>query len=109
MAVADTLKKFRSQDYGPKGDAPEEGSEDAPETPRTIRLTDDEAKSLQPFQVHPGEEIVLEVSGKLEDDGHFHVMSVKYANPSGMGDEDAAKVAGVEPPMMQMQTQPSPS
>jgi len=56
--------------------------------------------------------MVVEATGKLEGD-HFHVMSVRYAQGGEKAcDDDMKKVAGLDSapaPMMQMQTQPSPS
>ncbi len=105
MPITEVLKKFRGSDYGANKEAldkPEEETDDAPETVRTIKLTDEEAKALQPSGVHPGEEITLEISGKLEEDGRFQVMSVQAAAPDGMEEEDVAKVAGVPPPITPM-------
>lgn len=98
MPISDMLDKFRKSGYS----SPKK-SEDHASTPRTIQLSDDEMKSLQPYNVSPGEEIVLEVTGKVEEDGHFHVMSAKYA--TGPGDDSGES----KPPMVRMDTQPSPS
>jgi hypothetical protein len=92
MAVSDALKSFRKGDYGD-----DKGKEEKPSS-RVINLTDDEAKELMPYQEKfgPGEEMVIEATGKLED-GHFHVMSVKYAQGGGPeSDEDMKKVAGLD-------------
>lgn len=109
MPVSEVLKKFREKGYE---DAPEK---EEPETTRVIKLTDEEAKELQGYQKEPGMEQECLVTGKLEEDGHFHVMSV-HAPGGGPGqnemDEMAGQVAGSPmggPPMMAMQTQPSPS
>lgn len=109
MPISDVLKNLRSSGYTKTQD--DKTSKDVPESPRIIRLMDDEVKALEPTQKGPGEEIVCEVSGKLEKDGHFHVMSVRAPGGGGMDDEKgmAAEVAGQAPPMMQQQTMPSPS
>jgi hypothetical protein len=105
MSYGDALKNVRNKDYGDDEKEKEEG----PSSVRIIKLTDDEMKELQQYQGGPGQEQTCEVTGKLEEDGHFHVMSVHLPGGGGMTDEDAAKVAGVEPRMVNMQTQPSPS
>ncbi len=101
MPISDVLKNLRSHGYTKTGD--DKTSKDAPESPRIIRLMDDEVKALEPYQKGPGEEITCEVSGKLEKDGHFHVMSVRApGGGGGMDDEKemAAAVAGQTPSMM---------
>lgn len=104
MPISNVLKNFRDGGYG-KNSSESEDKESS--SSRMLQLSEEEVKSLEPYQVKPGEEIILEVSGKLEDD-HFHVMNVKYADGGGM-DDMAAKVAGQEPPMMMNRVLPSPS
>lgn len=113
MAIADVLKGMRSSGYSKKMEMPEKEEKDDSESdsgPRTIMLSDDEIKSLGQ-SAKPGEDVEIKISGKLENDGHFHIMSVEPA--STMPDDDmkemAAKVAGMQAPMVQNQTMPSPS
>jgi hypothetical protein len=78
------LSEFRSQNYGNFGDAGDKGKPGAsgesmdeaesPTTSRIIKLSDDEQRALA--QVKPGENITLKVTGNVEKDGHFHVMTV---------------------------------
>lgn len=103
MAASDELKKIRSQGYD-RNEA--DNDPDQPnDTSRTIKLMDEEMKSLEPYQIKPGENIVLEVTGNLEQDGHFHVMTVKYAQGKGDGNSDeqmAQEVAGRVSPNLQI-------
>jgi hypothetical protein len=97
MAVSDALKKMRSGDES--------------QSVRVIKLSEEEAKALDP--VPDGQEVQCDVMAKKEGD-HLHVMSVKYTGGEGtMPDQDmnemAAKVAGVQAPMMRSQVAPSPS
>lgn len=111
---SEALKKFRESGYPKdKGDGGEESSSGV----RTIKLTDDEKKSLEPYQQKfgLGEEMVLEVTGRLEDHG-FRISSVKYAEggeSEGSMDvnADAEEMMSKyrQGPMMQTQTIPSPS
>ena len=104
MPVSDVLKNFRQSGYSKEKESDEHAS------PRVIKLTDDEIKEVSQYSGgEPGGEVKCEVSGRLEKDGHFHVMSV-HTSGGGMDDEKdmAAEVAG-RPPMMQNQTLPSPS
>lgn len=106
------LKKFRDSGYPKEPDKPEEDEKSS--GVRTIKLSDEEAKELTPYQEKfgPGEEMVIEATGKLEGDV-FRVMSVKYAEGKGGGmnmNADAESVMNqMRPPMMQNQTIPSPS
>ena len=104
MAIQDVLKGMRSSGYPPADEKEEEGSDNS--SPRTIMLSDDEVKAVGAAQ--PGKEMKIQVSGRLEEDGHFHVMSVERATT--MPDQEmkgmAAEVAGV--PMTQDRTMPSP-
>lgn len=96
MPFGDALENMRKTDYG----APPKKEESKGESSRMLHLTEEETKSLAPYQ-EGGEEIVLEVTGKLEGD-HFHVMSAKYA-PKKEGEEepnDAAQVAGLQGPLV---------
>lgn len=94
MAVSDVLKNLRQSDYAGKGAQPKEASP----SPRTIKLSGDEMQALQPYQPKPGEEIVLEVTGRLENDGDFHVLSVKYAG--GDMEEMKRQMMDDQPDMM---------
>lgn len=106
------LKKFREDGY------PKDKGEGAPESSgvRTLKLTDDESKELAPYQEKfgPGEEMVIEATGKLEGNT-FRVVSVRYAQGGEDGSMDANAdaeevMAKFRPgPMMQSQTIPSPS
>lgn len=109
--VGDFLKKFRSSGYSGKGkeEKPGDGkdepfSNDEPnETPRFISLTDDEKKSFAGS--HPGEDLACEVHGTLEEDGHFHIMSVSPLNKQeGYGSEEemAGQVAQRVTPTVQL-------
>ncbi len=86
------LKKFRESGY------PEDDSEDDEKSEssgvRTFKLTEEEAKELQPYQEKfgPGEEMVVEATGKLEGTT-FRISSVKYAQ--GEEKEDASQVMGM--------------
>ena len=99
MAVSDVLKKFRSM---PKPDEEDDYPEES-SSPRVIQLTNDEVKACGGYK--PGADVELKVSGRIEDDNHFHIMSVSPS--STMPDQEmgnmAAQVAGVDRAM------PSPS
>jgi hypothetical protein len=97
MAFSDSLKKMRASGY-PGGDKEDDDDEKESSGSRILKLSDDEAKAAG---AKPGQEVKLQVSGTLEEDGHFHVMSVEPAGGGGMPDEQgmAAQVAG-QPPMM---------
>ena len=110
MPVSDVLKGFRKGGYGSDKKGPENPSEKG--GPRTIQLTDSEQKELQAYAKGDGAEQQCLVTGRMGGDGKFTVISVH--NPGGestMPDENemAAAVMGKQSPMMQMQTQPSPS
>lgn len=117
MSASEVLKGYRSQGYGEKP-TKSVGADDSTNDPnephttsRIVKLSDDEVKGLEQYAIKPGEEVILEMSGNLESDGHFHVMTVKYAEgkgkESGMADEQgmAQQVAQLVRP----QIQPSPS
>lgn len=79
MSAVDELKNLRAKGYSGKtstidGDKEGMDSGERNSTPRIISLTDDEQKAFA--QAKPGEDLACEVHGSLEDDGHFHVMSV---------------------------------
>lgn len=107
------LKKFREDGY------PKDKGDEKPESSgvRTLKLTDEEAKSLEPYQEKfgPGQEMVIEATGKLEGTT-FRVMSIQYAEGKG-GEGQMDMNADAEEmmskfrqgPMMQSQTVPSPS
>lgn len=106
------LKKFRENGYS-KDESPKE--DDAKESSgRTIKLTDDERQELSPYaEKFGGDEIVIEVTGRLEDHG-FRISSLKYAQggkEEGPSDADAAELMAKMRggPVMQSQTIPSPS
>lgn len=82
MDVSNVLKGIRQEGYGQRQDKKDDSKKDDnhSENTRMIKLSDDEVKGLEPYQIAPGEECILEVTGKLEEDGHFHVMSVQYAD-----------------------------
>jgi hypothetical protein len=92
MPVSDVLQNFRKSGYASEPDSADSSEEKGATGPRSLALTDEEVKSLAPYQANPGEEIVLEVTGRLEGN-HFRVMSAKYAQGPGSEDEDAQKVA----------------
>lgn len=106
MSAADELKKSRERDYqAPKMDDPDEGND----TSRIIKLSDDEQKSFA--NAKPGQELACEVRGNLEEDGHFHVMSVKPlggAQSYGEGN-DENQMAGQVAQLVRPQMMPSPS
>ena len=101
MAMSDVLKKFRDM---PKQEDDSIDEDVDTSTPRTILLSDEEVKALGQ-STKPGEEVELSVKGRLEQDGHFHVMSVsgKTTMPDQEMGDMAAQVAGVDRAM------PSPS
>jgi hypothetical protein len=112
MDVSGALKSFRDGGYGGK-DASSEPKEAA--GPRTITLTDDEAKELAGYSGGEGAEQECLVTGRLSG-SELTVTSVKS---SGGGQDDMAKEVmdrmggagrlGSPAPMMQNQTMPSPS
>lgn len=107
MPISDALKSFRKGEYGDK-EQPESGG-DEPSSPRVIHLTDDEKKAFEGSSVSPGQEVVCEVSGKLEGD-HLHVMSVRASGGGQDVNADAeAVMSKMRGPITPMQVQPSPS
>lgn len=109
MPAVDELKSFRGKDYSSKkDDKSDEGmdSGESNETPRIISLTDDEQKAF--LQAKPGEDLACEVHGSLEEDGHFHVMSVApMGGQPGYGGEK--EMAGMVAQRVMPTIQPSPS
>src|SRR5258706_13462910 len=100
--VTETLRKVRTSfdNKGPKDEM--KGPDDEMKgSSRMVKLTESETKSLEPYQAKPGEEIVLEMSGTLEQDGHFHVMSVSYSEGGAMkeGPSNLDSPGGMSPGM----------
>ncbi len=110
---SEALQKFRSGGY-PESNEDKDNESEGPGGVRVIKLSEEEAKELQPYQEKfgPGEEMVIEATGKLEGTS-FRVMSVKYAQGGGAPDEnkDAEemmnKFRATQGPMMPSQTVPS--
>jgi len=79
MPAADYLKQVRDDGYDvakpPKSEGAVDDPDESNETSRIIKLSDEEQKAFQ--NVKPGLELACEVRGNVEEDGHFHVMSVK--------------------------------
>lgn len=111
MPAVDALKSFRSNGYGSKPE-PENGektgmdSAEENSTSRIIKLSDDEQKAFA--NAKPGDDLACEVHGTLEDDGHFHVMSLA---PMGGGDSygDDKEMAGQVMQRVMPGVVPSPS
>ena len=107
MSAIDELKSLRSKGYDSgKPEKPGMDSGKPNETPRTIKLTDDEQKIFA--QAQPGEDLACEVHGTYETDGKLLIMSVSPMGSGSIGNEEndmAAKVAMKVQPTMQ----PSPS
>ena len=106
MPVSDVLKNFRATDYGKDPGAVDSPDPENPEGPRSIKLTDEEAKELEGYG-EPGTEQQCLVTGRLDDNGEFTVISVHAPGSSAPGDENemAAQVMG----KMGMPPSPSPS
>lgn len=110
MPLGSVLKSFRDRGYGSGENS---GEPEDSKGPRLITLTDDEAKGLAEYKKEGGDEIVCQVTGRL-DGNEFSVISVTAPGGEekmpGNEDEMAAKVMGMmgKPPMMQNQTMPSP-
>ena len=87
MAVTDELKNMRGGGYMSK---PDKGMDSGKEnsTSRIIKLSDDEQKAFA--QAKPGEDLECVVHGTLEEDGHFHVMSVNPPEGQSYGEEPQA-------------------
>lgn len=71
MPASDMLKSSRAS-YLEKDESKEK--EEPNNTSRTIMLSDDEQKAFQGSK--PGDNLTCEVTGTIEEDGHFHVMTV---------------------------------
>lgn len=88
-----------------KKDDKESDSGEKNQVSRIINLTDDEMKTFQ--GTHPGEDLACEVHGTLEDDGHFHVMSVQPLG--GAKDYGEQGMAGQIAQRVTPTIQPAPS
>jgi len=100
MAISDVLKGMREGVQKQEPPQEEQGG-------RSFSLTEEEAKSLLPYQEEYQDEIVVEVTGKVEGN-KFQVSSVKYAEKP----EPGMKPEPQEPAMMptvRTQTVPYPS
>lgn len=101
MSAIDKLKEMRQSE--PKEKGMDSGEKN--ETPRTLKLSEEELKSFE--QAKPGEDLACEVHGSLTGkDGMFRVMSVSPLNgqgyeDKGMMDQLAQRVTNT--------TMPSPS
>jgi len=108
------LKKFRDSEPVPEGGpSPDEAAAGAaPDSVRTLKLTDDEVKDLESYAGQPGSEQTCTVTGKLEGNT-LRVMSVSGAGQMGpdmnADAEEAMSKYNSPGPMMQSQTVPSPS
>jgi len=108
MSINEELKTFRRKGYKtvPEDEISGRESEQAPvnQTPRTVVLTDEEKKGIGP--VEPGTEVTLSVTGSIEQDGKFKILSVSSgAEQDDSEDEMAGQVAQKVIPSIQ----PSPS
>jgi len=106
MAYTEELKNLRKKGYAEKSDKEGMDSGEINETPRIISLTDEEKKAFE--NAKPGEDLACEVHGSLEDDGHFHVMSVgpMGGTPNAGSEKD---LAGMVAQRVSPTIQPSPS
>lgn len=102
MPASEYLKNSRSG-YGNKDESQDQDEPNS--TSRTIKLSDEEQKSFEGST--PGQNLTCTVTGTLEEDGHFHVMTV--SPPEGKssymdeGEEDMAKkVAQMVRPSVQL-------
>lgn|SRR5580698_1615068 len=99
------LKDFRAKNYGESiaddKDDKEMDKDKDNSTSRIIKLSDDEQKYFQAS--HPGENLTCTVTGTLEKDGHFHVMTVSAEGGEQNGeDKMASMVAQRVMPMAQI-------
>jgi hypothetical protein len=113
MPASDYLKEARDDGY-PATKSPQKADDDDPDesptTSRIIKLSDEEMKQFQ--NSSPGQELECTVRGNLEEDGHFHVMSVSapqggYGGKSAVQGQDsteqmAQKVAMLVRPQLQI-------
>jgi hypothetical protein len=107
--IADSLKKFRKNEYGVGGD---QQKNDQPEKKdeahsRTISFTDDEKQALQ--GVEPGGDVRCEVRGTLESDGRLRIMSVTPLPGESYGNTDEQGMAGAVAQRVTPSVQLSPS
>ena len=93
---------MRGKGYGEKSEKGMDSGEKN-STSRIIKLSDEEQKSFEGAK--PGEDLECVMHGTLEEDGHFHVMSVG-PKEQGMEENDMANMVAqkVTPTIM-----PSPS
>lgn len=99
----DALKTYRKKEYGDgakKFMMPDKGGmmekkdgEKEPGTSRIIKLSEEEMKSIG---YEPGKDVSCEVHGKVEKDGHLHVMSVSPMESGGDGDMLAKRMGLME-------------
>lgn len=96
MNSADMLRSARASGYGagPKNDA--QGSGD-----RVVSLTPEEMDAMKPH-MHHADDMVVEATGSLSEDGKFNIQSIKYAPERGSSSEE-------EPMMVKTPTNISPS
>jgi hypothetical protein len=107
MAVTDELKNIRGKGYGDKPDAKASKGMDSGEensTSRIIKLSDEEQKAFA--QAKPGEDLECVIHGTLEEDGHFHVMSV---GPKDQMSQEEPDMASLVAQKVSPTTIPSPS
>lgn len=109
MSAIDELHKARANDYGDNPGSQDKDPDEPNDTSRIIKLSDDEQKSFEGSK--PGEELECLVRGNLEEDGHFHVMSVSPPQggsykESGQGEPAMAQQVAQ---MVRPQLQVSPS
>lgn len=103
MSAVDELKKSRGEDYKSLDDP-----DDPNDTSRIIKLSDDEQKTFGGTK--PGQELACEVRGNLEEDGHFHVMTVKpLGGGQSYGGDGENAMAQQVAQMVRPQLMPSPS
>lgn len=111
MSFSEELKSIRGKGYVPSmsrgyGEKRDSGMDSGVEnsTSRIIKLSDEEQKSFQ--EAKSGEDLSCEVHGTLEEDGHFHVMSVSPMNGGASSEDEMANQVAqkVTPTIM-----PSPS
>jgi hypothetical protein len=83
VSASSYLKSAREDTFNPAkppkstdnaGDTAESDPDESNRTSRIITLSDEEQKAFEGSK--PGEELSCEVRGNLEEDGHFHVMTV---------------------------------
>lgn len=110
MPATDVLKNFRQKNYASTStDDAGKGmdSEKPNETPRIIKLTDEEAKAFA--NAKPGEDLACEVHGSMDGEGGFRVMSVGPMPGGNYGGDDEQKMAGQVMQRVVPNVAPSPS